>query len=157
MAFPSSVRRGMPFPRLTHDHRRSHFGPGLSVSPLRSPGCTGKEKELTVLFTTPHSFFIEFEKRHFNSSRVPLHFGRGSFPYLSPGIIRSFSFLRNEYHPRKGTSYSRSTRRAKGLSSFCSTLSTCSPPSGSLGNKSPGSSRKDGKPSSLSAPTGLPL
>lgn len=89
MAFPSSVRRGMPFPRLTHDHRRSHFGPGLSVSPLRSPGCTGKEEELPVLFTTPHSFFIEFEKRHFNSSRVPLRFGKGSFPCLSPGLIRS--------------------------------------------------------------------
>jgi len=95
MAFPSSVRRGMPFPRLTHDHRRSHFGPGLSVSPLRSPGCTGKEKELPVLFTTPHSFFIEFEKRHLNSSRVPLRFGKGSFPCLSPGLIRS-SFVPQE-------------------------------------------------------------
>jgi len=95
MAFPSSVRRDIPFPRLTHDHRRSHFGPGLSVSPLRSPGCTGREKELPVLFTTPHSFFFEFEKRHFNSSRVPLRFGKGSFPCLSPGLICS-SFVPQE-------------------------------------------------------------
>ena len=95
MAFPCSVRRGMPFPRLTHDHRRSHFGPGLSGSPLRSPDCIGKEKELPVIFTTPHSFLVEFENSYFNSSRVPLRFGKGSFPCLSPGRIRS-SFVPQE-------------------------------------------------------------
>jgi hypothetical protein len=49
----------------------------------------GREKSLPVLFPTPHSFFIEFEKRFFYSSRVSLQFVDSPFSCLSPLLICS--------------------------------------------------------------------
>jgi len=87
----------MPFTRPALDRRRSHYGTGFSWSPLRSPDCTRKEKDLPVLFL-PHSFLVEFKKSDFYSNRVSLRFGKRSFPSSSPGLICS-SFVPQEQIP----------------------------------------------------------
>ena len=88
----------IPFTRLALDRRRSYYGTGFSWSPLRSPDCTRKEKDLPVLFLTPHSFLIEFKKSDFYSIWVSVRFGKGSFPCSSPDLICS-SFVPQEQIP----------------------------------------------------------
>jgi hypothetical protein len=70
----------------------------VSVGPRWFPGCTRKEKDLPVLFSTPHSFLFEFEKGDFYSSRVSLRFGKRFFPFVLPRLICS-SFVPQEQIP----------------------------------------------------------
>jgi hypothetical protein len=64
-------RGGLLFAIPTLDTRRSRFGTGFSWSPLIF-WLHRQEKELPVLFTTPHSFRGKCEKSDFNSKQVSL-------------------------------------------------------------------------------------
>jgi hypothetical protein len=61
------------------------------------PGCTNMEKELSMLFTVPHSFRGKFKKSDFNSSQVSSFLREGFISCLLPSPIRFFFVPRIEY------------------------------------------------------------
>jgi hypothetical protein len=82
---PHLASRGMPFTSPPpHLIAAGDILEQVSVGPRWFPGCTRKEKGLSVLFPTPDLFLLEFTKGDFYSSQISLRFGMDSFHRHSP-------------------------------------------------------------------------